>query len=101
MEDFVIATGVTSSLEDFVEEVFRVVGLDWRNYVIRDPELVRPSEIQSGRADVSRAGSQLGWKARYTMPDVARMMVEAQLARSAMPIRRIHDGQSITTLFSL
>ena len=101
MEDYVIATGVTSSLEDFVAEVFRAVGLDWRKHVIRDPELARPSEIQSGRADVSRAGSQLGWKARYAMPDVARMMVEAWLARSAMPIRRIHGGQSITMLFSL
>ena len=88
LEDYVIATGVTSSLEDFVAEVFRAVGLDWRKHVIRDPKLARPSEIQSGRADASRAGNRLGWKARYSMPDVARMMVEARLARAAMLVRR-------------
>ena len=88
LEDYVIATGITSSLEDFVAEVFRTVGLDWRKHVERDPKLMRPSEIQSGRADVSRAAMQLGWKARYAMPDVAKMMVEARLARSATPIRR-------------
>jgi GDPmannose 4,6-dehydratase len=87
-EDFVIATGHTSSLEEFVAEVFGALGLDWRKHVVRDPRLVRPSENLCGRADVSRAAERLGWRARYRMPDVARMMVEARLAQTPAPIRR-------------
>jgi GDPmannose 4,6-dehydratase len=81
LEDFVIATGLTTSLEDFVAAAFAAVGLDWRRHVVRDPALVRPSEIACGRADTRRASEQLGWTARFTMPDVVRMMVEARLAR--------------------
>jgi len=80
LEDFVIATGVTTSLEDFVAAAFAAVGLDWRRHVVRDPALVRPSEIACGRADTRRASERLGWTARFTMPDVVRMMVEARLA---------------------
>jgi GDPmannose 4,6-dehydratase len=83
LEDFVIATGLTTSLEDFVAAAFAAVGLDWRRHVIRDPALVRPSEIACGRADTRRASERLGWTARFTMPDVVRMMVEARLARDA------------------
>jgi GDPmannose 4,6-dehydratase len=86
VEDFVIATGVTTSLEDFVAEVFKAVGLDWRRHVVRDPKLTRPSEIACGRADTRRAAERLGWQARFAMPDVARMMVEARLA--AQPRRQ-------------
>jgi GDPmannose 4,6-dehydratase len=77
-EDFVIATGHTWSLEDFVAEVFRTVGLDWRAHVSHDPSLIRPSEMQRGSADPSRAFEKLGWRAESLMPDVARMMVEAR-----------------------
>jgi len=86
-EDFVIATGYTSSLEDFVSEVFCALGIDWRTRVVRDPKLMRPSENHCGRADTTHATERLGWTARYKMPDVARMMVEARLAQSATPLR--------------
>jgi len=88
LQDFVIATGQTTSLEDFVREVFASLGLDWRKHVVRDPALTRPSEILSGRADTSHATAQLGWTARSHMKDVARMMVEARLASQASVIRR-------------
>jgi GDPmannose 4,6-dehydratase len=89
LEDFVIATGVTSSLEDFVAEAFRAVGLDWRRHVTRDPRLVRPTEIACGRAYTGRATERLGWTAETTMPEVVRRMVEARLAKdSAAPTRR-------------
>lgn len=87
LDDYVIATGVTSSLADFVAEVFRSVGLDWREHVESDPLLTRPSEIQCGRADTTRATTRLGWQARSTMPDVARMMVEARLATPRVRLR--------------
>jgi GDPmannose 4,6-dehydratase len=88
LEDFVIATGHTSSLEDFVAAAFAAVGLDWRRHVARDPKLTRPSEIVCGRADTTHATARLGWTAQHTMPDVVRMMVEARLAREAVAPRR-------------
>ena len=88
LEDFVIATGQTTSLEDFVREVFASLGLDWRKHVVRDPALTRPSEILSGQADTSYATARLGWTAPSHMKAVARMMVEARLAAQAPAIRR-------------
>ena len=87
LEDFVIATGQTTSLENFVREVFAALGLDWRKHVVRDPALTRPSEIQSGHADTSHATATLGWTARSRMADVARMMVGARLESRAPTIR--------------
>jgi GDPmannose 4,6-dehydratase len=83
-EDFVIATGVTSRLEDFVAEVFAALGLDWRRYVTYDPSLNRPSEIAVGRADATSASRRLGWTARFTMRDVAHMMVEAHVGKTGI-----------------
>jgi len=75
-DDFVIATGETNRLEDFVAEVFRCVGLDWRDHVESDPSLLRPSEIMVSRANPEKSARILGWRATYRMKDVARMMVE-------------------------
>ena len=75
-DDFVIATGETNRLEDFVAEVFRCVGLDWRDHVESDPSLLRPSEIMVSRANPEKSARILGWQATYRMRDVARMMVE-------------------------
>jgi GDPmannose 4,6-dehydratase len=75
-DDFVIATGETNKLEDFVAEVFRCVGLDWRDHVESDPSLLRPSEIMVSRANPEKSAQILGWQATYRMKDVARMMVE-------------------------
>lgn len=78
-EDFVIATGSTHSLEEFVDAAFAALGLDWRRHVTRDARLLRPGDIACSRADTARARAGLGWSARSTMPDVARLMVEARL----------------------
>jgi GDPmannose 4,6-dehydratase len=75
-DDFVIATGETNRLEDFVAEVFRCVGLDWRDHVESDPSLLRPSEIMVSRANPEKSAQRLSWQATYRMRDVARMMVE-------------------------
>lgn len=75
-DDFVIATGETNRLEDFVSEVFKCVGLDWRDHVESDSSLLRPSEIMVSRANPEKSARILGWQATYRMKDVARMMVE-------------------------
>jgi GDPmannose 4,6-dehydratase len=80
-DDFVIATGETHRLEEFVEAAFSEVGLDWRKYVVKDSDLLRPAEIGVGRANPARARDRLGWRARYKMCDVVRMMIEAERKR--------------------
>ena len=75
-EDYVVATGETHTLEEFVAEAFNGVGLDWRDHVVTDSTLLRPSEIMVSRANSDKAAERLGWKARYKMRDVIRIMGE-------------------------
>jgi GDPmannose 4,6-dehydratase len=79
-EDFVIATGETHSLEEFVAEAFRCFGLNWRDHVISDPSLYRPTDISVGRGNPAKAERVLGWKAKYRMTDVVRLMTEHERA---------------------
>ena len=76
-QDFVIATGETRPLKEFVSEAFDAVGLDWRDHVRTDPNLKRPTDLNIGRADPSKAAEILGWQATTTMSGVVRRMVEA------------------------
>lgn len=76
-DDYIIATGQTYSLEAFVAEAFNCVGLNWQDHVEVDQSLYRPTDIAIGRANPRKAETQLGWKAKYAMPDVVRMMLEA------------------------
>ncbi|MGB7443310.1 MAG: GDP-mannose 4,6-dehydratase [Coleofasciculaceae cyanobacterium] len=78
-DDYVIATGETNKLEDFVAEVFACLGLDWQEHVVTDASLLRLTDIAVGRANPHKAKEKLGWQAKYKMRDVARMMVEARL----------------------
>jgi len=78
-DDFVIATGETNRLMDFVAEVFRCVGLDWHDHVESDATLLRPSEIIASMANPEKSAKILGWQAKYRMKDVARMMVEQHM----------------------
>ena len=72
--DFVVATGQTNTLEDFVSEAFKIHHLNWRDHVIQDKELYRPSEILVSKADPSKAERILGWKEKSKMSDVVRQM---------------------------
>jgi GDPmannose 4,6-dehydratase len=89
--DYVIATGVQSSLRDFVHEAFACVGLDWQDHVHTDPALLRPSDIASSFGDPRVAQEELGWKATMFLPDVVRRMVlheQAALADGRMATDR-------------
>lgn len=74
-EDFVIATGESNSLEDFVATAFSEVGLDWHQHVVQDPNLFRPSEIRYNCGNAEKARRMLGWEARMKMRDVVREMI--------------------------
>jgi len=79
-DDFVIATGETRSLEDFIAEAFGYFDLDWREFVEHDESLLRPNDIAISEGDASKAGARLGWTARSRMTDVVHKMIEAELA---------------------
>jgi GDPmannose 4,6-dehydratase len=74
-DDYVIATGETHTLEQFVSVAFMYVGLNWKEYVKIDPSLYRPTDINIGRGNPSKARAVLGWKAHYGMKDIIRMMI--------------------------
>ena len=80
-DDFVIATGETHTLEEFLGLVCSGVNLDWRAHVVLDPALMRPSELLVSRSDPRKAQSLLGWKAKFVMKDVIRMMIESERPR--------------------
>lgn len=81
-DDYVIATGESSSLEEFVAAAFASVNLDWREHVVIDNSLLRPTDLAVGRGNPVKAKNKLGWQAKYKMQDVVQMMVKARLAKS-------------------
>jgi GDPmannose 4,6-dehydratase len=79
-DDFVVATGVGYSVKDFVAASFERVGLDWQKYVKFDERYLRPSEVDSLIGDASKAAEKLGWKATTMAPQLAQIMVDAEVA---------------------
>jgi GDPmannose 4,6-dehydratase len=78
--DYVIGTGETHTVQEFVEAAFHHLGLDWRRYVVIDPKLVRPAEVDLLISNPRRAREELGWQPKMSFPDLVRMMVEADVA---------------------
>jgi GDPmannose 4,6-dehydratase len=84
-DDYVVATGRTDPLREFVQEAFQAVGLDWGAYVTIDRSLYRPSDISVNRASAAKAAESLQWKARMRMPEIVRAMVKAELDSKSAP----------------
>ena len=82
-DDYVLATGETHSVEDFLEEAFAYAGLDWHDYVKIDPRYFRPSEVDILIGDYSKAKEQLGWEPAVRFQELVRMMVDADRVRSS------------------
>ncbi len=80
-DDYVIATGETHTVGELVRVAFEHVGLDWKKYVVQDPSLIRPAEVDLLIGDPSKARSKLGWKPTVSFPELVRMMVDADLVR--------------------
>ena len=78
-DDFVIATGTAHSVKHFLKAAFDAVNLDWHAYVHQDPRYVRPSEGSQLVGDPSRAADRLGWTAQTQLPELAEIMVKADL----------------------
>ena len=80
-KDFVIATGETHSVRDFVEAAFSCAGLDWQKYVVSDSSLFRPAEVDLLIGDPSLASAELGWKAKTSLKELVGLMMDADMNR--------------------
>ncbi len=92
-DDFVIATGETHSVREFLEVAFGHVGLDWRKHVEIDERYYRPSEVDHLIGDASKAREKLGWRPRTKFADLARLMVDADIEL----LREYREGRARVT----
>src|SRR5207245_2061232 len=79
-DDFVIATGETHSVREFIEQTFEYLDLDWQQYVEIDPRYFRPAEVDLLLGDASKARTKLGWEPRVSFDGLVRLMVDHDLA---------------------
>jgi len=80
-DDYVVATGRTTSVRDFCQIAFEHVGLNMEDYVVTDPRFLRPAEVEVLLGDASKAKAKLGWEATTSLEDLVSEMVEADLKR--------------------
>ena len=86
-DNYVIATGETHSVEQFLEAAFGHVDLDWHDYVVQDPRFMRPAEVDLLVGDPGKAGRELGWEPLVSFPKLVKMMVDAD-------IKLLQDGET-------
>ncbi len=79
-EDYVVATGISHSVEQFCAAAFSHVGLDWSKHVVSSPEFMRPADVHTLRGDATKARAKLGWQPEVSFEQMVRMMVDADAA---------------------
>ena len=84
--DYVVATGETHSVRDFLGVAFGLVNLDWQKYVEIDPRYYRPTEVDLLQGDASKAARELGWKPKSSFEDLVRIMVEADFKAAGLKL---------------
>lgn len=85
-DDYVVATGETHSVEEFLQVAFEHVDLDWHDYVVQDERFMRPAEVDLLVGDPTKAGRQLGWEPTVTFQELVKLMVDAD-------IKMLEDGR--------
>jgi len=91
-DDYVIATGETHSVREFLHEAFSQVGLDWEKYVVHDVRYERPAEVELLIGDASKAKAKLGWEPRTTFHELVSLMVEEEIAA----LTRLSTRENVT-----
>ena len=91
--DFVLGTGESHSVKEFVEESFSYAGLDWQKYVKIDPRYFRPIEVQELIADSAKARKELGWQPKIGFRELVRIMVDADMRK--IGLKSIGEGDQI------
>ncbi len=84
-DDYVVATGQTWSVRQFVEAAFSRVGLDWEKYVVQDPKFYRPAEVDLLVGDPTKAHDELGWEPTVDFQSLVHMMVDADMEALSRP----------------
>jgi len=84
-DDFVIGTGETHSVKEFLKEAFAYLDLDWKEYIEIDPIYFRPTEVENLRADFSKAKSILNWSPKISFKDLVKIMVDFDLELAGLP----------------
>src|SRR5690606_29508863 len=79
-DDYVVATGKSYSVRDFLDRAFSLVGLNWEDYVEFDPRYLRPTEVDILMGDASKAKQRLGWEPRTDFEALVKIMVDADVA---------------------
>ncbi|PCG19468.1 GDP-mannose 4,6-dehydratase [Brachyspira sp. G79] len=88
-DDYVIATGETHSVREFLDEAFGLVGLDWKKYVEIDPRYYRPAEVDLLLGDPAKAKEKLGWKPKTTFKELVRIMLEYDLNNVGLSLDKL------------
>jgi GDPmannose 4,6-dehydratase len=83
-EDYVIGTGESHTVQEFVEEAFSYANLDWREHVEIDPKYFRPTEVDYLKADITKAQKQLGWIPKVTFHDLVKIMMDADMKAAGL-----------------
>jgi GDPmannose 4,6-dehydratase len=78
-DDYLVATGTSHKLKDFVRYTFSALNLDWKEYVVADNTLLRPTDIVLGKGNPDKAKRKLGWQAQTKMQDIVKMMIKAKI----------------------
>jgi GDPmannose 4,6-dehydratase len=97
-DDYVIATGESHSVKEFLEEAFKYKGLDWREHVEIDSRYFRPTEVDSLLGDASKARRKLGWEPKVKFNELVKLMVDAdikdleEMKRCQDVIRKLSDN---------
>lgn len=92
-DDFVLSTGVTHTVQEFVAEAFARVDLDWQEYVVIDPRFVRPAEVDLLLGDCAKAKRVLGWEPKVDFKGLVDMMVDADMERVSREIAMSNAGR--------
>jgi GDPmannose 4,6-dehydratase len=82
--DYVVGTGETHTVQEFVEEAFSYVNLDWKEYVEVDPRYFRPTEVDYLQADASKMRREMQWEPRITFKELVRIMIDADMEESGL-----------------
>jgi GDPmannose 4,6-dehydratase len=90
-EDYLIATGETSTLKEFIDFAFGAVGLKAEDHVVINQSLLRPLDVSVSRLDPRKAADKLGWQARYKGRDLAQLLVECETSQSIGPLPWVPD----------
>src|SRR5438034_11569773 len=100
-DDFVLATGETHTVREFLEEAFSHVDLDWKEFVKHDPRYERPAEVDLLIGDPSKAKKILGWEPKVRFRELVRIMVDADMELLSQKTLREHLGQMPLALAAL